>query len=128
MPAISLRTVLFPQPEGPTTDTNSPSRTSNDTFRRASTFPARDRYDFDKPLIEIALGRGVRFSSFAWQEVCIEALRSGGTQPIIARGRPEHHAPLDELDDGMKDNSKRPQNDQQGEHRRNPQLRVVDEK
>jgi hypothetical protein len=46
---------------------------SNDTFRRASTFPARDRYDFDKPLIEIALGRGIRLSSFAWEEVCIEA-------------------------------------------------------
>ena len=36
-PATMLRMVVLPQPEGPTTDTNSPSGTSSDTSRTAST-------------------------------------------------------------------------------------------
>jgi len=36
-PAIMLRMVVLPQPDGPTTDTNSPSFTSNETSCTAVT-------------------------------------------------------------------------------------------
>src|SRR5437763_6210141 len=53
-PAISFSSVLLPQPLGPTTDKNSPSRIANSSGFNDCTSPSAVRYDFATPRTRIS--------------------------------------------------------------------------
>src|SRR6185437_11311539 len=65
-PPISLSSVLLPQPLGPTTETNSPSPTSNSSGRSDSTSPSPVWYDLATPRAWISVrGRALAGSTAA---------------------------------------------------------------
>src|SRR5919197_1366955 len=58
-PASTLRSVDFPQPDGPTMETNSPSLTVNDMSSTADNSPSPVLKRFETPLTEILAPTGV---------------------------------------------------------------------
>ena len=58
MPAMRLSSVLFPHPEAPTRQTNSPSATVNDTSSRAVMADRPSPYVFETRCTSTAVARG----------------------------------------------------------------------
>src|SRR6266566_8433408 len=84
-PAIRLRSVVFPEPDGPLSRTNSPSPTSSETSRNAPTVARSRRYVFETERNDTS---GCPFTSFSPTGLLQRAgARDEGSSPPSQRRR-----------------------------------------